>query len=348
MTVHLVTVGDSVRRFILDPGPRHQPPHQPPPGLVHRGKHRDAERLSVNGHPALDLKKPDSLAEWLHRLAAGDADTVARATEAIDEAGVASWGWRASAEATTLHTVTVQAAIAGTGVVAGPGHGLIGGQDLVVLLASDTGAGLLAAFWNAALLRDGDLGQFAYLDDPAGDVISLSGPARGLPGRGGVLVARIRNLDLSAGKDYRPAMRHLGILGRRVLEGLDDGEDIQVHLSGGYKATIPFMIGIAEGLRSVKLSGRSAAAGVRAFVVHEDPFTADPATAPQLIELPLRYLNSGILDDELDRITGTAPPGEHLGALEGYAYLRVGDRFERTPFGEGLIELMGRAQKATG
>ena len=343
MTVHLVTVGDSIRRFIRDP----DPPARPRRTLVHGRNLRDAERLSVDGHPALDEKLPDSVAQWLQRLAAGDADTVARAAEVIEEADVRSWGWRASAEATSLHALSAQTAHIGTGVIGGTRHGLVDSEDLVVLLASDTGAGLLAAFWNAALLRGGDLGQVAYLDDPAGDVITASGPIRGLPVRGGVLVARIQNLNLNADKDPRPAMRHLGVLGRRVLEGLADGEGVQVHLSGGYKATIPFMIGIAEGLRSVRVAGRNPSA-VRAFVVHQDSFMPDPAGEPQLIELPLRFLNSGVLDDELDRISGTAQPGEDLGALEGYAYLRVADRFERTAFGEGLIELLGRPQRATG
>src|SRR5439155_1708802 len=80
----------------------------------------------------------------------------------------------------------------------------------------------------AALMLDEGFDQLSYLDDPAGQILTPAGgsPAR-LPSRGGVLVVRVRNLELRGHNDPGPAMRRLGELGRRVLDGLQDAENVE-------------------------------------------------------------------------------------------------------------------------
>ncbi len=199
---------------------------------------------------------------------------------------------------------------------------------------------LLSAFWNAALLLRGDFGRFDYLDDPP---VTWDGrEARNLWERGRLLVARIRNLDLRRSEDLGVAMRRLGHLGRLVLESAKSAEKIVVHPSGGYKATIPFIIGIAEGLRSVRATPDGEPPQVEASVVHED------STPPRRIDLPLRRFKTAAVQDEL-RVFGTSststakPPGD---ALEGYAYNREGNHWTLTPFGEGFLALIGQDEPA--
>ncbi|MBN1173568.1 MAG: hypothetical protein JXA67_15465 [Micromonosporaceae bacterium] len=312
MTIHLVTVGTTARTYVADPrGER-----DPIPTLLNgNGDLRDHQFLRV------DEYQPQQAADLLRRLADGGPDAVALARRAVDAAGVAMWPTFATAESTTLATVT--------------GHATVGGDDLVILIATDTVPGLLSAFWNAALLLRGDFGRLDYLDDPP--ITWDDRDEQRLKVRGRLLVARIRGLDLSRAEDPGEAMRRLGHLGRLVLESTNADERIVVHPSGGYKATIPFIIGIAEGMRSVRVAQDGKPPQVEASVVHED------SKPPRKIDMPLRRFKTASVTAEL-RVFGTSrrstlkPSGD---ALEGYAYNREGNHWTLTPFGEGFLALIG-------
>ena len=132
-------------------------------------------------------------------------------------------------------------------------------------------------------------------------------------------------------------MDGLGTLGRNLLRSgeLTGGEAFRFYLSGGFKAAIPYLIGLAEGLRSVDLSHP-----VDAFVQHE---TAGPGAPP--IRLPLRRLIAAQVEEELAGYDSSGVrkgvPGAAL--LTGYAYEVSGNgkKCTLTAFGEGLRALFG-------
>jgi hypothetical protein len=134
-------------------------------------------------------------------------------------------------------------------------------------------------------------------------------------------------------------MRGLGTLGPSLRYGVARGrEPFRCYLSGGFKAAIPYLIGLAEGLRSLPGSGQ-----VDAIVLHE-------ITERDPIQLPLRRMEPGMVRDEL---SGFDADGlgyrEPEGFLEGYAYERFGSRcWQLTAFGEGLRALFGISPEGLG
>lgn len=312
MTVHLITVGDSARRSLTDP--RHDPP---PQGLVrYSGGDQvlcDAELLSVDPDDA------GSVADFLARLAGGAPTAQGAAADLYRLAGIGAWRTTASAEITSLDARTKNTSI--------------GTEDMVVLLSTDTSRGLLAAWWNAAHMLRGDFSRLTYLDNPESD---LPAPPR----NGRAVIVRLPGLDLRHPAQHTQAMQGMGHVARHILDSLTDGEKVDIHLSGGYKATMLYLIGIAEAMRSVP-PPIGDFANVAAFVVHEDSTPDDPN---RLIHLPLRALDPTHLRDELaTAATGTVPGGD---LLRGYAYtvdLTPGKlpRARLTPFGEGFRILLG-------
>jgi hypothetical protein len=216
-------------------------------------------------------------------------------------------------------------------------------EDVAILICSDTPLGLLAGVWNALALSDGDFDRVRYLPEPGAPLTGV---------RGSAVLARIRGMDAGSPKGFQQAMDGLGLLARHVFRDgqLQKAEEFRFYLSGGFKAAIPYLIGLAEAVRSV--DGRCLRAlgvehvmpdhgpyPVRAFVLHE---TAGPG-APS-IRLPLRMLVAGAVREELavfrsnGRFQGELPRD----LLSGYAYEAVGAReYELTAFGAGLRVLFG-------
>jgi hypothetical protein len=319
MTIHLMTVGTTVLKHLKDTVRPDGLIHESPDGTTYL---RDADRLGV------DRARPDSAARLLRLLSEGDAAVRRAALGVIRDAGTATWRQGSFAESSTLAVQT--------------GHSQVQPNDLVILLATDTVDGLLSAFWVAAcLLRVSDVDDFDaldFLDDiPAERVDSL---ARGARGR--VFVVRLRGLRMTDPAGPSRAMRALGLAGRLACVSLAPEEGLVVHLSGGFKATLPFLLGTAEGLHSM-LSGDDPDR-VRAVIVHED--------APrQAVRVPLRRLNLAHVKEELGSFdagySSTEPPHR---ALAGYAYdagRKEGvRRWFLTPYGQGLRTLVGMSPAA--
>jgi hypothetical protein len=207
-------------------------------------------------------------------------------------------------------------------------------DDVAVLLATDTVDGLTTALWNALALTGGDLDRVEY----------LAGPAE-LPTapRGHALIVRVPGLDPRTESDFTRAMEGLGTLGRTLVTKVADSgdEDFLFHLSAGYKAATPYLIGLAEGLRSLPRKGT-----VQAFMLHRD-------TQGSAIRMPLRRMNLRLLHKALGPFrengrTALRPPDDRV--LEGYAYDSTADGtgFELTAFGAGLLALIGRPEEDLG
>ncbi|MGH3797664.1 MAG: hypothetical protein ACRDSP_22570 [Pseudonocardiaceae bacterium] len=193
--------------------------------------------------------------------------------------------------------------------------------DVAVLVSSDTAGGLTAALWNAVALAGGDLARVRYLADPTAPI----GAARGQ-----AVLARVPGLDAGDSRGFSEAMRGLGSLGHSLRYGVaGEGEAFRCYLSGGFKAAIPYLIGLAEGLRSLPDTGP-----VDAVVLHE-------LTEFDPIRLPLRRMAPEMVAEELRGFDGDGVRRHDSGPgfLDGYAYEKHGSTWQLTPFGEGLRAL---------
>lgn len=315
MTVHVISVGDSVldhledaRCYVKDEGL--------------------ADKIEDN-EPWLLLKRADAhhsgeeASRWLASAFAPPDDPAHSAQAAImlkDQAEAVSpelWSASLSAELSTFAQVPE---------VRYP----LSRKDTAILICSDTVRGQLAGLWNAAVLAGGDLARVRYSSAPGEVPSDLRGHAR---------FVRVPGLEAGTDAGFREAMRGLGALGRTLLDsgGIGADEPFRFHLSGGFKASVPYLIGLAEGLRSLDFER-----DIEAYVLHE--FTMSSA-----IRLPLRRLRPGPVRRELDSFgnTGICDDRPEPGLLEGYAYDydRDARKWRLTAFGDGLCELFGQSDE---
>jgi hypothetical protein len=242
------------------------------------------------------------------------------------------------------------------GRVQGTGGLSLSTGDIAVLICSDTPSGLLAGVWNALALTGGNLSKIRYVPglDPGHSLGDL---------RGHAVLVRVTGMDARDASGFRDAMRGLCLLARQVFASgsLKGPEEFRFYLSGGFKAAIPYLVGLAEAVRSVdrrclEAIGAGAAVPpsgaypVKAFMLHESAtrhVRAETNVPP--IELPLRRLVARVVRSELSEFDGgrrTGKPATTI--LEGYAYEVTGGRPDSetceltlTPFGAGLHALFG-------
>jgi hypothetical protein len=301
MTVHIISVGVSLLDHLADP----QPLLKDRPALAAEIRRRGPHRMLAEQ----DIKDGPGASDWLcEALADGSLPGICAAVRPD------LWPPAASAELGTFARV------------AGAGRPL-GRKDIAVLISSDTADGLLAGLWNAIALTGKSPDRVRY----------LPGPDR-LPDdlRGKALLVRVPDLDAGDERGFRQAMRGLGQLGHLLLTagGLHPDEPFRFYLSGGFKAAIPYLIGLAEGLRSI-----TPERDVSAWVLHE-------ATESHAIGLPLRWLMDDWVRQELKDFRADGSRSDKPAApalLDGYAYHydRDGKTWRLTAFGEGLRALYG-------
>ncbi|MCD0448606.1 hypothetical protein LO762_05265 [Actinocorallia sp. API 0066] len=303
MTIHLISVGRSITAFLNDP---YGVVDEATADLV-SGAYRDlfadvtAEAAARRVASCLDGTDP--------ALAADVTDLAARLR-------VGFWPASVSAELSTLDKAVHLRRLPD--------------GDIALLLTSDTAAGLEAALWNALALTGGDLARVTYLaasgltDDDFTDL------------RGRAVICRVPGMDAGNSAGFASAMGHLGRIGAGLLKHARPGgeEDFAFHLSGGFKAAVPYLIGLAEGVRS------RTEAPVRAWVLHD--------TSDARIALPLRRLHPGTVDRELKAFAGGVSTDRPAGnQLDGYAYEQAGaTRWELTAFGVGLRALFGHPNES--
>ncbi len=304
MTVHVISVGRSVLERLDDPA-----------GTPTGHSEADAEVRQRKPQKQFDSYAPDQASDWIaSALSPGSQDANAAALAEVARAIRPDlWPADMSAEVATFRRLPdIRRFLPVT--------------DIALLICSDTSEGLLAGLWNAAALTGNKLDRVAYLADPKTN-----------PGvvRGKVVITRVAGMNAATRDGFATAMKGLGALGRHVLRSgdVEDSERFCFYLSGGYKAAIPYLIGLAEGVRSLNPERP-----VSAFVLHE---SATEKTG--LIQLPLRYLPAERVRYELSKFDengkGTEVPEE--GVLEGYAYELEGRKYRLNAFGAGLVTLFG-------
>jgi hypothetical protein len=329
VTVHMISVGLSMLDTLRDPygklaGERDLI------AMINRGKPLELLPDDTDRGAASDWLAGALAAEGNPGRDAAAADRVRAVCAAVQPN---RWPRHMSAEVETFSAV--------------PGTGFpLRADDIAVLICSDTPLGLLAGLWNALALTDGQPGRVRYLPDPGS---MLAG------GRGHAVLVRVPGMDAGSPEGFRQAMGGLGLLARYLFQygQLAKAEEFRFYLSGGFKAAIPYLIGLAEAVRSIDETRlRSLHAQdvvpdqwpypVQAFVLHE---TAGPGAPP--IRLPLRMLVAEAIRDEL---ADFGKDGKLRGELSrdlllGYAYEAAGEgrakSYALTAFGEGLRALFG-------
>ncbi|MGH3329580.1 MAG: hypothetical protein ACRDPT_17610 [Streptomycetales bacterium] len=304
MTAHLISVGKSLLEFFAAPD------EFVDAALAERIADVKPHRMIVN-----QTGGPEPVDAWLRRcLVDRDPETLDRLGDACEKITPRLWPARVSAELDTF------ARVPSSRVPMDP-------ADIAVLISSDTADGLIAALWNAVALAHGDLDRILYLSDPE-DGLEVE--------PGNAVVARVRGMDVGDESGFRTAMRGFGVLGGQLARRWEGQEDVpfRCYLSGGFKAAIPCLISLAEGLRS--LPGKRP---VDAYVLHE--LTEGPA-----IKVPLRFLPPEVVREELTRFSDGSsrhPPKDRR--LEGYAYEehKAECCWRLTPHGEGLLALFQAA-----
>lgn len=331
MTVHLISVGLSVLRSLEEP----RKPLESDSGLLDAvldASPRPDKLLTPSGTRETDTDR-ERASEWM----AGTFGIASPPGPLRELAGrIRPWKWprKMSAELDTFARAS------------GGGKFVLGRTDIAVLICSDTLKGLLAGAWNAVAIAGGDFGRIRYVADPA-DPSAFDGDARGH-----VVLVRVTGMD-AGHKGFRDAMRGLGFLARHLFESgtVSSGEEFRFYLSGGFKAAFPYLIGLAEAVRSVDdeclpegLTVPEPCWPVTAYVQHETaPLDANP------IRVPLRRLIAASVREELSGYdeSGERPGRPGWSLLEGYAYdvekkkWRGGEMSKLTPFGEGLRALFG-------
>ncbi len=335
MTVHLISVGLSVRDALEKPraklGDRHDLIH----ALQDERPHELLVRAGIPDGPGYG----DRASDWLAAALTPDGEpgrdpaNAVRLAEVTAKVSPELWPEEFSAEIETFARVQQG------------GHWL-SANDVAILICSDTPCGLLAGVWNALALTRADLVRVRYLPRPDAPLGAV---------RGRVVLVRVPGMDAGDEAGFRRAMGGLGLLARHLFEsgGLVKGEPFGFYLSGGFKAAIPYLIGLAEAVRSVDrkclrelgaeaLMPDHGAWRVEAFVLHETAGPKGPA-----IRLPLRLLDAEAVRYELAGFGKEHyRPGKPSPALlNGYAYEATGlpgsKAYKLTAFGEGLRELFG-------
>ncbi|MEO3858505.1 hypothetical protein [Acrocarpospora sp. B8E8] len=242
------------------------------------------------------------------RLADHDViDSARRALgSAVPDAGLPRWPADICAETGTLHAKGLRR--------------LTGGDDRVVLLASDTRTGISAALCVALLLGDE---RVAYVSAPAGD-----GEVAGFRGRlrpGTATVVRIPGLP----QDLNGAVGAIG----RVLRAVHEvDEDLQVHLTGGYKATLLHTLAMTEIVYS------QAPERTSAWYTFEG--NASGATRIGLRRFPKGYLD--VMRAELSRVKQGLKPQRGPEAFQAeVAWERYGSGYRLNDFGRGYLAVLG-------
>lgn len=222
---------------------------------------RDALRWAAGG-PTWEL-------DWARLELAG----LPRSQAASDPADAAEW--------TSIAAITAERRHA-----AAAGHAYL-------FLATDTDDGLRAAALVAARYHRGTT---RYLHEPLTAGRLLLEP-------GDVVICRIPDLNLGETKPTSTTWRSLGAIGRLVadtaLQTARGEWEVVLHLSGGYKAMIPYLIEMAEGIHTrLRDVSRDAVhrPGIRAVVIHESSLKSGRDQRPPIvIDVPVRAIEGDLL-----------------------------------------------------
>lgn len=286
-----------------------------------------SRKLSSGGSSVTRFTREIAGGRWLNGVDLDD-DSAAAAWSAKAEAKAKDAGL-ASADAKWLSAETHSLATRVT-----PGR-LTPGQH-VLLLASDTRIGLTAAFCVGQYLAGPFSGLIGYASSPRAATAKWNLTVTGNP----VTVIRARGLK-PAGTNFNLAA--LGI-GKTLRAAGDLGVPVEVHLTGGYKATLLHTMAMTEVLYSM------APERVSAWNVFEDVTddSSGPPVPPGRIGLRTylpEYLD--LMRDDLSRARDGACPVTNT--FKGVCWTEDAAGVPRlNDFGHGYLAVLGDSGWARG
>lgn len=210
--------------------------------------------------------------------------------------------------------------------------------DSVVLLASDTDGGVSAAFCVAHYLARGDCAQIAYTSTPEDVTARFRLPA----GEPAVTVVCVRGLKPNI-IDFAAPVAGIGKVLRAVW---DTGATVEVHLTGGFKATLLHTLAMSEVLHSLD-PGR-----LSAWYVFEDVIdtNSDQPVAPVPIGLRA-FLEEHIEDMQAElhgAFLGNVKVHDGSRMFEGTGWRPAGGFRKLTDFGYGYLAVLGTLSASLG
>lgn len=215
-------------------------------------------------------------------------------------------------------------------------HGQLTPDQYVLLLASDTKNGLTAAFCVAQYLTGAASGLIGYTSTPQAADDSWDVKIARDP----VTVVRVRGLKPS-GTNFNLAA--LGI-GKTLRTAGDLGGEVEVHLTGGFKATLLHTMAMTEVLYSM------APKRVSAWNVFEDLAQGDSDQPVSPGGIGLRAHRPEYLDLWRTELAG-AREGATLGSatLEGVGWTEdAAGKRQLTDFGWGYLAVLGDSTSPLG
>lgn len=209
--------------------------------------------------------------------------------------------------ASALHSSMAAEWTSVSAVAAERRHGAVDGEAYV-FIASDSDDGLRAAILAAARYQHTTI---RYLHEPL-----TAGPVLVKPGD--VYICRIPDLNLGVRPPTSATWRSLGAVGRLVADTTSQtggGEwNVVVHLNGGYKAMIPYLMVLAEGVHSRLRDTQGRRPKIRAVAIHDSSTGQDP-TAPRIvIDVPVRAIEGDLLAGVKKLKKLTQPDSDIVGA----------------------------------
>lgn len=198
-----------------------------------------------------------------------------------------------------------------------------------LFLATDTDDGLRAAALIAARYQRTTT---RYLHEPL-----TAGRLALEPGD--VYVCRIPGLNLGIRQPTSTTWRSLGAAGRLAADTAQQtarGEwEVVVHLSGGYKAMIPYLMEMAEGihtrLRDVPPDA-SYRPTIRAVAIHHSSLEQSCTGTPIVIDVPVRAIEGDLLTDAKKLAAAARPDSDvvRTGVAEDLLGLFIEQQGEQT------------------
>lgn len=225
MTIYVVPCGVSVLNAVEDPASRQRPPRWRAKPFKDRKDDWIRKTALASGHE--------------HRI--DDGGVIASWTEAgLADPMLCEWTSMVSAE---THTLAKRAFLPGEQV--STLRGVLDRDDRVVLLASDTGQGIVAALCVAFMMAGGDMRRMDFVSTPSSDAEAETFAGRLHPRK--VTVVRVTGLGPSDG-GLRVAVAGIGRVLRCVFDLI---ERLEIHLTGGFKATLLHTLAMSEVVHSL-------------------------------------------------------------------------------------------------
>ncbi len=244
-----------------------------------------------------------------------------RARDAVRRYREANPGKRLSAELDSLWS--------------GTDHEPPGSDDTVVLMPSDTSLGLLWATLTALVIGGSCSVRVVDGDRPVADTPPLARFATDEDSRPRVLVALVRGLDPQDTPDrfHHETAPRLARAFAWAANQPDDDDEVIVHLTGGFKATLPFLHTFA-GFVPLQ-EGRE----IRAYCLFEG--------GSRPVAIPINRSGTNFAADVLRR----AAEGEDMGnryLLEGFAWTGPRSAPSLTSIGWQMLALFDEAEAVHG